>query len=559
MEYDTRKGRYYRNRSGLRQELNERAQDVHSQNNRISMFGPKDHCIPRHLAESDQENQSHRISNMISSHLSLSTQNLSNVGQAVGQRTKQASKVAAKKTKEASKVVKHYAKAGWKVGKSEALQAASEIRSAATEVSHNVREHLSSRSSSSDESQRRSNRRSMPVMMMSAVPVSEHPAFCEGNKLANVPGMHPPSYEQALNDPTDPPYYARPPPSDASGPYGIIERVPYPEYDSSVYDIGGVMDDIPPEVPKRKAKAKRVRSTKDADIKRLSLTSCSDHTDPGIVSTTRLLSSSKKLDDQLVEISKPSILTSAFSNENTTSSYRCNEMMSKNSSFDESFIQAVNSSRALPPRPNSEALAQVDSPQPPPRPSLVKEHFPIRKVLQAQEPSFCTQRTTAIEFPKIIDSSFEIKIEYDSELHEDSAAECDLHRSKSMRDQLYDIEADIDNLLLSDDDEKDEFIVSLKTRKSVKSLEDELLRKHKFPSLYRVIDDFDFGRDLYLTLYKGNFIIVKSIAEKYSKDGKIFFYGENSNTRKSGVFPSEFVEKVQVRASTSDSEAADWI
>lgn len=71
-------------------------------------------------------------------------------------------------------------------------------------------------------------------MMMSAVPVSEHPAFCEGNKLANVPGMHPPSYEQALNDPTDPPSYARPPPSDASGPYGIIERVPYPEYDSSL-------------------------------------------------------------------------------------------------------------------------------------------------------------------------------------------------------------------------------------------------------------------------------------------------------------------------------------
>ena len=132
MEYDTRKGTYYRNRSRLRQELNERAQDVHSQNSRISMFGPKDHSIPRtykrklsyshfssgHLAESDQENQSHRISNMISSHLSLSTQNLSNVGQAVGQRTKQASKVAAKKTKEATKVVKHYAKAGWKVGKS---------------------------------------------------------------------------------------------------------------------------------------------------------------------------------------------------------------------------------------------------------------------------------------------------------------------------------------------------------------------------------------------------------------------------------------------------------
>ena len=47
MEYDTRKGTYYRNRSRLRQELNERAQDVHSQNFRISMFGPKDHCIPR--------------------------------------------------------------------------------------------------------------------------------------------------------------------------------------------------------------------------------------------------------------------------------------------------------------------------------------------------------------------------------------------------------------------------------------------------------------------------------------------------------------------------------
>mgnify|MGYP003329940479 CR=1 FL=1 len=47
MEYDTRKGTYYRNRSRLRQELNERAQDVHSQNSRISMFGPKDHCIRR--------------------------------------------------------------------------------------------------------------------------------------------------------------------------------------------------------------------------------------------------------------------------------------------------------------------------------------------------------------------------------------------------------------------------------------------------------------------------------------------------------------------------------
>ena len=50
----------------------------------------------------------------------------------------------------------------------------------------------------------------------------------------------------------------------------------------------------------------------------------------------------------------------------------------------------------------------------------------------------------------MLDNSFDsIKIEYDSELYEDSAAECDLHRSKSMRDQLYDIEADIDNLLLS--------------------------------------------------------------------------------------------------------------
>jgi len=51
----------------------------------------------------------------------------------------------------------------------------------------------------------------------------------------------------------------------------------------------------------------------------------------------------------------------------------------------------------------------------------------------------------------------------------------------------------------------------------------------RFPSLYRVIQDFDYGRDSYLTLYKGNFIIVKSIAEKYSKDGQIFFYGENSS------------------------------
>ena len=403
MEYDTRKGTIYRNRSRLRQELNERAQNVHSPNNRISMFGPKEHCIPRksllsssklfvssgHLAETDQETQSQRISNMISSHLSLSTQNLSNVGQAVGQRTKQVSKVAAKKTKEASKVVKHYAKAGWKVGKTEALQAASDIRTAATEVGNNVREHLSSRSSSSDESQRRSNRRSMPVMMVNAVPVSEHPAFSEGHKLANVPGIHPPSYEQALNDPREPPSYARPPPSDASGPYGVVERIPYPDFDSSIYDIGGVMGESgpPPEVPKRKPKnEKRAKSIKenipiDDNVKRLSLTSCSDHTDPGIVSTSKLISSSKKLDDQFVEISRPSMLTSAFSNENTASS--CNDLNSKTSSFDESFIKAVNSSRSLPPRPDLD-VSQVDSPQPPPRPSLMKEHFPVRKVLQAQ-------------------------------------------------------------------------------------------------------------------------------------------------------------------------------
>ncbi|CAG5105473.1 Oidioi.mRNA.OKI2018_I69.chr1.g2157.t1.cds [Oikopleura dioica] len=510
------------------------------------MFGPKEHCIPRHLAETDQETQSQRISNMISSHLSLSTQNLSNVGQAVGQRTKQVSKVAAKKTKEASKVVKHYAKAGWKVGKTEALQAASDIRTAATEVGNNVREHLSSRSSSSDESQRRSNRRSMPVMMVNAVPVSEHPAFSEGHKLANVPGMHPPSYEQALKDPKEPPSYARPPPSDASGPYGIVERIPYPDFDSSIYDIGGVMEESgpPPEVPKRKQKnAKRAKSIKenipiDDDIKRLSLTSCSDHTDPGIVSTSKLISSSKKLDDQFVEISMPSMLTSAFSNENTASS--CNELNSKTSSFDESFIKAVNSSRSLPPRPDLDA-PQVDSPLPPPRPSLMKEHFPVRKVLQAQEPNFCTQRCTEVEFPRIMDNSMEIKIEYDSELQEDSAAEY------------------IDNLLLSEDDEKDDFITSREARKSVKSLEDEFLRTYKFPSLYRVVENFDFGGDDYLKLYKGNFIIVKSISEEHSINGQIFFNGENSNTRESGVFPSEFVKKVKIRASTSDSEAADWI
>ena len=81
--------------------------------------------------------------------------------------------------------------------------------------------------------------------------------------------MHPPPYDKALFDPTEPPRYARPPSvsTDASGQYGEINRTEqkYPDFNSEIYDIGGIMSTecapvIPPPVPLRKKKSVEIIS-----------------------------------------------------------------------------------------------------------------------------------------------------------------------------------------------------------------------------------------------------------------------------------------------------------
>ena len=88
-------------------------------------------------------------------------------------------------------------------------------------------------------------------------------------KKNKVPGMHPPPYDKALFDPTEPPRYARPPSvsTDASGQYGEINRTEqkYPDFNSEIYDIGGIMSTecapvIPPPVPLRKKKSVEIIS-----------------------------------------------------------------------------------------------------------------------------------------------------------------------------------------------------------------------------------------------------------------------------------------------------------
>ena len=63
--------------------------------------------------------------------------------------------------------------------KSEVKKVGAEIRQTASPVIQNVRNQLRSNSSSSD-------RPSPQVHVLEALPVSQHPAFIDGNKLAAV-------------------------------------------------------------------------------------------------------------------------------------------------------------------------------------------------------------------------------------------------------------------------------------------------------------------------------------------------------------------------------------
>ena len=149
------------------------------------------------------------------------------------------------KSIQAGKNVKKVAKKSWKRGKEGFEEIRKEVVETALPAVKSTLRQLSSPSSNSFDSSasERAN-----VEIVTACPASFHPAFMHGDKFSAVPGIHPPSYEDALRDPTEPPTYAQPPPTpptnpppstgESSGTYGKVERVNYPDFDQ-VYDFGG--------------------------------------------------------------------------------------------------------------------------------------------------------------------------------------------------------------------------------------------------------------------------------------------------------------------------------
>ena len=136
------------------------------------------HNVPAHLAESTQREMegdragSHRIHSLITEGLTTSSHNLSVVSNTVGE-----------KTAAASKVVKQFAKTSWKASKHQGRKVGDEIRSKTAPVIASVRHQLRSGSSSSDSHRTSPHTR---VHILEAVPVAQHPAFLDGEKLAAV-------------------------------------------------------------------------------------------------------------------------------------------------------------------------------------------------------------------------------------------------------------------------------------------------------------------------------------------------------------------------------------
>ena len=80
---------------------------------------------------------------------------------------------------------------------------------------------------------------------MEACPADFHPAFMHGDKRSQIPGIHPPSYEDALRDPTEPPTYALPPPLPVQPPPITPSNEIYDIGGSQIYDVGGEYPTLP--------------------------------------------------------------------------------------------------------------------------------------------------------------------------------------------------------------------------------------------------------------------------------------------------------------------------
>ena len=81
--------------------------------------------------------------------------------------------------------------------------------------------------------------------MVEACPADFHPAFMHGDKRSQIPGIHPPSYEDALRDPTEPPTYALPPPLPSQPPPMTSSNEIYDIGGSQIYDVGGEYPTLP--------------------------------------------------------------------------------------------------------------------------------------------------------------------------------------------------------------------------------------------------------------------------------------------------------------------------
>ena len=68
-----------------------------------------------------------------------------------------------------------------------------------------------------------------------------------GDKRSQIPGIHPPSYEDALRDPTEPPTYALPPPLPMTQPPPMTSSKDeiYDIGGSQIYDVGGEYPTLP--------------------------------------------------------------------------------------------------------------------------------------------------------------------------------------------------------------------------------------------------------------------------------------------------------------------------
>ena len=231
-----------------------------NQNQTVSMFGPSVHLNPppppRRPPPPNYTGNSNRNSRQL---ISLAESNYSGRSD---RRPKQQNILQLEQLSQVGQQAKNAMKKGWTKGMKKSREGVEEVRQRALPAVQTVRSAFRQISSPSSSSFDTASNNSSNIEVVDVCPADFHPAFMHGNKHAAVPGLHPPSYEDALRDPKEPPTYAQPPPmppskppptcstseiesTASSGPYGPINRIEgYPDFEN-FYDLVDDVESIP--------------------------------------------------------------------------------------------------------------------------------------------------------------------------------------------------------------------------------------------------------------------------------------------------------------------------